>query len=158
MLRNNIFSDEKIDALLSKYFNNPQETSVSEKLILIGNLSETVHKGYGSLQDAMLRIKEHKMVKTGTAPATVNALLTDLYVALTGYCQAETMKEKYDHLNIMAEFYQYNLTEPYQYEVNFKVTNEQGSIGRNTELAILIENLNLDLIIKVYILVLSLSK
>ena len=166
-----IFTDEKLNNLLDKLYDlqpgalspqNEKGITVSEKLVLIGNLSEKLNKEYGTIVNKINHLlKSGNDVRTYIAPTTLNNLLSDVYTLLTdnAYRQAGKLIDKYDYVDVTQEItsidpntkfvYKPVLTLP-KYD-NYKI------VGKNDEVTTLLQNLNFDLVIKIYIIVLGLN-
>lgn len=161
MTRYTIFSDTKLNDLLTKLLNNPDEIKVSEKLILIGNLSETLNTRSGSIVNTINKLKiSNREVLTSIAPSTLNNLLSDVHLMLsTNLGNNGMMDDKYNFLDITGIL---NRKDKYDqlftYVPDIKVINYNNNTinGKNGELITLIENLSLNLIIKIYVVVLGL--
>lgn len=161
MTRYTIFSDTKLNDLLTKLLNNPDEIKVSEKLILIGNLSETLNTRSGSIVNTINKLKiSNREVLTSIAPSTLNNLLSDVHLMLsTNLGNNGIMEDKYNFLDITGILNRKdNYDQLFTYIPDIKITNKNfiGINGKNSELITLIENLSLNLIIKIYVVVLGL--
>lgn len=167
-----IFNDEKLNNLLDRLYDlqpgalspqNEKGITVSEKLILIGNLSEKLNNEYGTIVNKINHIINGGYdVRTYIAPTTLNNLLSDVYTLLTdsSYKQSNKLIDKYDYVDVTQEILRYkNPTSKFTYKPVFTLPkNDSYRIsGKNDEVSILIENLNFDLVIKIYIIILGLS-
>lgn len=167
-----IFNDEKLNNLLDRLYDlqpgalspqNEKGITVSEKLILIGNLSERLNKEFGTITNRINHLlKSDREISTYIAPTTLNNLLSDVYALLTdnNYNHANKLIEKYDYIDVTQEILRYkNPTSMFKYKpvLTLPKSDNYRIIGKNDELTTLIQNLNLDLVIKIYIIVLGFS-
>ena len=166
-----IFNDEKLNNLLDKLYDlqpgalspqNEKGITVSEKLILIGNLAEMLNKQFVTITN-----KINHLLKTGTnvrtyiAPTTLNNLLSDVYTLLTdnNYNHANKLVDKYDYVDVTQEITSINPASKFTYKpiLTLPKSDSYRIVGKNDELTTLIQKVDFDLIIKIYIIVLGLD-
>lgn len=160
MAQYSIFSDYKLNELLSKLINNPDEITVSEKLILIGNLSEMVNRNTGSIVNTINTIINNgHEVSTVLAPSTLNNLLSDLHMYLNdGFGVNINLNEKYDYIDITSELNKRGIEfrdKVLRFKPVIKTVKTSSNYlnSKNDELEKMIRDINLDLIIKIYIII-----
>ena len=166
-----IFTDEKLNNLLDKLYDlqpgalspqNEKGITVSEKLILIGNLSEKLNKEYGTIVNKINHLlKSGNNVRTYIAPTTLNNLLSDVYTLLTDntYSQAGKLIDKYDYVDVTQEITSIDPNTKFVYKpvLTLPKYDNHKIVGKNDEVNTLLQNLNFDLVIKIYIIVLGLN-
>lgn len=166
-----ILNDEKLNNLLDRLYDlqpgalspqNEKGITVSEKLILIGNLSERLNKECGTITNSInYLLKSDKEISTYIAPTTLNNLLSDVYTLLTdnNYKHAHKLVDKYDYIDVTQEITSINPGSKFRYKpiLTLPKNDSYRIVGKNDELTILIQKLNLDLVIKIYIIVLGFS-
>ena len=166
-----IFTDEKLNNLLDKLYDlqpgalspqNEKGITVSEKLILIGNLSEKLNKEYGTIVNKINHLlKSGNDVRTYIAPTTLNNLLSDVYTLLidSTYRQADKLIDKYDYVDVTQEITSIDPNTKFVYKpvLTLPKYDNHKIVGKNDEVTTLLQNLNFDLVIKIYIIVLGLN-
>lgn len=166
-----IFTDEKLNNLLDKLYDlqpgalspqNEKGITVSEKLILIGNLSEKLNKEYGTIVNKINHLlKSGNDVRTYIAPTTLNNLLSDVYTLLTDstYRQADKLIDKYDYVDVTQEITSIDPNTKFVYKpvLTLPKYDNHKIVGKNDEVTTLLQNLNFDLVIKIYTIVLGLN-
>lgn len=141
---------EKISTLVDKFFNHQDTILVSEKLELLGLLNTQL----GSIHEFILLLQSKKVeVKTTLAPSTFNNFIQDILSLSVNGTYNETINEKYSHINLYADTlvgYDY-----FTYTPDFKVPSYSKIVGNNDFLSTVIEQLDLNLAINFYLLLLS---
>ena len=163
-----IFNDEKLNNLLDRLYDlqpgalspqNEKGITVSEKLILIGNLANKLNEISGGIINTINKtIKNDRVIRTSIAPTTLNNLVSDVYMLIVNnsYRTIESFESKYDYVDVTNDILgRREFT--YKPTISVPSGNNNALYGTNDELNILISNVSFNLIIKIYIILLGMS-